>query len=119
GLPLVPLLVLPLAPLEPSVDRHGTALREVVGAVLALRAPYGDVEVVGLVLPIAGGIAAAGVARDPQAAHGCATGGAAQLRVARASVAEASPNASAISSYERRRAAWSWVMVTTITSSAP
>jgi hypothetical protein len=39
-----------------------------------------------------------------------------------ASAASASParrsNASAMSSYERRRAAWSWVIVTTMTSSA-
>ena len=47
-------LVLPLAPLEAAVDRDGPALREVLGAVLALRAPDGDVEVVGLVDPLAG-----------------------------------------------------------------
>src|SRR3954452_13882046 len=53
-LPLLAVLSLPLAPLEAPVDRHGAALREVLGAVLALRAPYGDVEVVGLVDPLAG-----------------------------------------------------------------
>ena len=46
-------LGLPLAPVEPAVDRNRAALGEVVGAVLALRAPDGDVEVVGLVDPLA------------------------------------------------------------------
>ena len=40
---------LPLAPLEAPVDRDRSALAEVVGAVLALRAPDRDVEIVGLV----------------------------------------------------------------------
>ncbi len=35
-----------------------------------------------------------------------------------AASASPSPHASAISSYERRRASWSWTMVTTMTSSA-
>ena len=82
-LALVALLVLPLAPLEPSVDRHRAALREVLGAVLALRAPDGDVEVVGLVDPLAGRVVlAAGVDRDPQAAHRGAARRAAELGVA-------------------------------------
>src|ERR1019366_8995136 len=48
------LLGLPLAPLQASIDRHGASLGEVAGGVLALRAPHGDVEIVGLVLPLAG-----------------------------------------------------------------
>src|SRR2546423_5164883 len=38
-LTLVPLLVLPLAPVETPVDRNRAALREVLGAVLTLGAP--------------------------------------------------------------------------------
>src|SRR5918999_4685746 len=53
-LALVALLVLPFAPLEPSVDRDRPSLREVLSAVLALRTPHRDVEVVGLVDPLAG-----------------------------------------------------------------
>ena len=45
-------LGLPLAPVEAAVDRHRAALCEVLGAVLALRAPDRDVEVVGLVDPL-------------------------------------------------------------------
>src|SRR5277367_6696925 len=52
-LALCAVLGLPLAPLEPPVDRHRTPLGQVAGGVLALRAPHGDVEVVGLVLPLA------------------------------------------------------------------
>src|SRR6202035_3805897 len=63
-------LGLPLAPLQAPVDCHGASLREVARRVLALRAPYGDVEVVGLVLPFARApVLAARVARDAQAAH--------------------------------------------------
>src|SRR5215210_148320 len=70
-LPLVAFLVLPLAPLEPPIDRDRASLREVLGAVLALSAPNGDVEVVGLVHPLAAGLVLAPrVARDPQAADG-------------------------------------------------
>src|SRR5512132_4381173 len=53
-LALVALAVLELAPLEAAVDRDGAPLGEVAGAVLALRAPHRDVEVVGLVDPLAG-----------------------------------------------------------------
>src|SRR4051812_24556710 len=60
-LALVPVLVLPLAPLEAAVERDRAPLRQVVGAVLALRAPHRDVEVVGLVDPVARAILAAGV----------------------------------------------------------
>src|SRR5918998_3027090 len=41
-------LGLPLAPLQAPVDRDRAALREVLRAVLALGAPDGDVEEVGL-----------------------------------------------------------------------
>src|SRR5699024_1950040 len=69
-LAVVALLVLPLAPLEATVDRHRAALGEEAGAVLALRAPDRHVEEVGLVLPVAGGLVlATRVARDPQRAH--------------------------------------------------
>src|SRR5688500_10486755 len=68
GLALVAFLVLPLAPLEATVDRHGAALLEVGGAVLALRAPHRDVEVIGLVDPLARCVLAARVAGDAEAA---------------------------------------------------
>src|SRR5581483_10886425 len=55
-LALLAVLRLPLAPLEAAVERDRTALGEVASAVLALRAPHGHVEVVGLVLPLAGGV---------------------------------------------------------------
>src|SRR4051794_24875344 len=71
----------PLAPLEPAVDGHGAALRQVLGAVLALGAPDGDVEVVGLVHPLPRGILAARVAGQPQAADRRAAVGAAQFGV--------------------------------------
>src|SRR3954451_7139963 len=54
GLALAALLALPLAPLQAPVDRDGPAAAEVAGAVLALGAPDGDVEEVGLVHPLAG-----------------------------------------------------------------
>ena len=53
GLALGAVLGLPFAPVEPPLDGDGASLGEVVGAVLALRAPDGDVEVVGLVDPLA------------------------------------------------------------------
>src|SRR5581483_11774879 len=49
-LPFRALLGLPLAPLEPSVDRDRAALGQIARGVLALRTPHGDVEVVRLVL---------------------------------------------------------------------
>ena len=52
-LALLALLRLPLAPLETAVDADGPALGQEAGAVLALRAPHGDVEEVGLVDPLA------------------------------------------------------------------
>ena len=67
---LLPSCVLPLAPLEAAVDRDRAALGEEAGAVLALRAPDRDVEVVRLVLPLARGVVlAARVARDRAASR--------------------------------------------------
>src|SRR5262249_7822017 len=64
-------LRLPLAPLEAPVDRDRAALREVLGAVLALVAPDGDVEVVRLLGPFAGGaVLTARVDGEPEAAYG-------------------------------------------------
>src|SRR3954453_10991787 len=77
------LLVLPLTPLEPAVDRDRAALGQVARAVLALRAPHGDVEVVGLVDPLAGVVLAARVGGDAQAADGGAARRVAQLWIAR------------------------------------
>src|SRR4029079_8779821 len=74
---------IPLAPLEAAVDGHAAALLEVLGAVLALRTPDRDVEVVGLVDPLAVSVLAARVHGDPQLADGRPAGGGAKLRVAR------------------------------------
>src|SRR5215210_1551500 len=80
---LAAFLVLPLAPLEPPVDRDRASLREVLGAVLALGTPDGDVEVVGLVDPFARRLVLAPrVARDPQAAYSHAARKVPELRVA-------------------------------------
>src|SRR6185437_3985309 len=83
-LALVALLVLPFPPFQAPVDGHRASLLEVLGAVLALRAPDRDVEVVGLVDPLTGLVTPACVHRDPKAAHRVATArDVAQLRVAR------------------------------------
>src|SRR4051794_6614990 len=82
-LALVPFLVLPLAPLEPTVERDRAPLRQVVRAVLALGAPHCDVEEVRLLDPVARGVLAARVGGDPQAAHRRAARRGAQLGVAR------------------------------------
>src|SRR5215213_10187830 len=56
--------------LLPSFDGDRASLREVLGAVLTLSTPNGDVEVVGLVDPFACGLVLAPrVARDPHAAN--------------------------------------------------
>src|ERR1044072_7516159 len=71
---LAAVLGLPLAPLEPAVDGDGAALGEVLGAVLALRAPDLDVEVVGLLGPLAArlGLVAAGHGPpEPASRRGC------------------------------------------------
>src|SRR5436305_817164 len=81
GLPLRSFLRLPLAPLQAPVHGHRTALGEVGGAVLALRAPDRDVEVVRLVDPLARAVLAARVARDPQRADAGAARGAPQLGI--------------------------------------
>src|SRR4051795_8259886 len=90
-LPLVALLVLPLAPVETPVDRDRAALREVLRAVLALGAPDRDVEVVRLLAPVARGVLAPRVGRDPQAADGGSALGAAQLGIAREVAREDDP----------------------------
>ena len=77
-LALLALRALPLTPLQAPVDGHRTALGQVAGAVLALGAPDGDVEVVGLVDPLAGRVVlAARVARRRAA---CRQRGAARQR---------------------------------------
>src|SRR5581483_12021024 len=82
-LPLLAVLGLPLAPVEAAVDRDGPALREVLRAVLALVAPDGDVEVVGLVRPRAGRVLLPRVHRDPQLADRRAARRVPELGVAR------------------------------------
>src|SRR3954454_3154086 len=81
ALPFVAALVLPLAPVEPAFDRHRTAFGEVVRGVLTLRPPDGDVEVVGLVDPVAALVFAAAVDRDPKLAHGGDAAEMTQLRI--------------------------------------
>src|SRR3954465_16015520 len=77
-------LLLPLAPLEAAVDRDRAALGEVASAVLALRPPDGDVEIVGLVDPLTGRVVlAARVARNAQLAHRGAARQRAQLGIGR------------------------------------
>src|SRR4051794_16233941 len=90
-LALVALLVLPLAPVETPVDRDRPALRQVLGAVLTLRAPDRDVEVVRLLDPVARGVLATRVGRDPQAADGRTALGRAQLGIAREVAREDDP----------------------------
>src|SRR5207244_832584 len=75
-------LGLPLAPLQAPVDGHRAALGQVLGAVLALLAPHGHIEVVRLVDPFARRVLPPRVARDAQAADGGAAGQRAQLGVA-------------------------------------
>src|SRR3954452_5484676 len=84
-------LGLPLAPLESTVDSHGTTLREVLGAVLALGAPDGDVEEVGLVDPLTRGVLATRVAGHTQPADRGAAGRAPELAVAREIAREDDP----------------------------
>src|SRR3954468_19786570 len=82
GLALGAVLRLPLAPVEPSLDGDRAALGEVVGAVLALSAPDGDVEVVGLVDPLTAlAVLAAAVDGYSKLADGGSAGGRSQLRV--------------------------------------
>src|SRR5919198_2962919 len=81
-LALVAVLVLPLAPLEAAVDGDGPALGQEARAVLALGAPDRDVEVVGLVLPVAGRALATRVAGDAQRAHRRTALGGPQLGIA-------------------------------------
>ena len=77
-----PSLRLPLAPVEPALDRDRAALGQVGRAVLALGAEDRDVEVVGLVDPVAAAVLAAGVDRDAQLADARPAAGAAELGIA-------------------------------------
>src|SRR3954453_15521092 len=82
SLALGAILRLPFAPVEPSLDGNRTTLGEVVGAILALRAPHGDVEVVGLVDPLAAlTVLAAAVDSHAKLANRGSAGRRAQLRV--------------------------------------
>src|SRR4051812_15546305 len=81
-LALLALRALPLTPLQAPVDGDRAALGQVAGAVLALRAPHGDVEVVGLVDPLVGRVVlAARVARHPELAQRGAARQRAQLGI--------------------------------------
>src|SRR3954471_21135995 len=71
----------PFAPFEAAVDGDRAALGQVAVAVLALGAPDGDGEVVGVVRPLPGGLAAR-VGCDPQRADRRAALGVAQFGVA-------------------------------------
>src|SRR5206468_12317782 len=70
-----------LTPVEPAVDADGAALGEVLRAALALVAPDGDVEVVGLVAPVSLRILLAGVDGEPQLADRGAGRCVSQLRI--------------------------------------
>src|ERR1700710_1184903 len=74
---------LPLTPVEPAFDRDRAALGQVVGAVLALAAEDDDVEVVGLVDPLAALVFAAAVDRDAELTDGRPTPGVPQLGIPR------------------------------------
>ena len=69
----------PLAPVQAAVDADAAALGEVAVAVLALGAPDGDAEVVGLVDPLAAGLAAGARGRSAAPDRGAGLQGA-QLR---------------------------------------
>ena len=73
----------PFAPVEAAVDADRAALGEVAGAVLALRPPDGDAEVVGLVDPLAGCLPCGGSLGDAKAADRGAGLQGPKLRVAR------------------------------------
>src|SRR4051812_1346383 len=83
GLALGAVLRLPLAPVEAAVDADRAALGQEAGAVLALGAPDGDAEVVGLVDPLARLVTAPRIGRDAQAADRRAGLQRPKLRVAR------------------------------------
>ena len=79
----MPVLGLPLAPLEPALDPNRTPFGEEARAVVALRPPDLDVEEVGLVLPLAGrAVFAARIDGDPQVADRRTARQRTQLRVA-------------------------------------
>src|SRR5205807_1222628 len=84
SLALAAVLAGELAPAKPAVDRDRPALREVPRAVLALRAEHADVEVVGLILPLAGlRVLPPAVDRQAQRAHTAAGGELSELRIPR------------------------------------
>src|SRR6185437_9048908 len=76
-------LGVPLAPVQPAVDADGAALAEVLRARLGLVAEDRHVEVVGLVDPLAGLVAAATVDGDAQAADRGAAGRVPELGILR------------------------------------
>src|SRR5205823_4633485 len=55
GLPLLPLHLV-FAPVQAAVDRHRASPLQVLPAAIGLAAEHRDVEVVGLVLPLPGGV---------------------------------------------------------------
>src|SRR3954469_9538345 len=83
GLALLAVLRFPLAPFEAAVDRDRPALRQVLRAALRLVAEDGDAEVVRLVAPLTGFVAAPRVDGDAQRADGCAAAGLAELGILR------------------------------------
>src|SRR5947209_13657130 len=82
-LALRPVLRVPLAPVQPAVDADGAALAQVLRARLGLVAEDRHVEVVGLVDPLAGLVAAAAVDGDAQAADCGAAGRVPELGILR------------------------------------
>ena len=72
---------LPLAPFQPAVDRDPAALAGAAADALRRGAEDAHVEVVGLVVVLALGVAARRVAGDPQVAHRRARGQRTQLGV--------------------------------------
>src|ERR1700751_4607105 len=83
GLALRSVLSLPLAPVEPAVDRDRAALAQVLRAALGLVAEDRDPEVVGLVDPLARLVAPPSVDGDAEVADGRAARRVPQLRVPR------------------------------------
>src|SRR2546423_951943 len=73
----------PLAPVQAPVDSHAAAAPHVAGNGLRPGPEYRDVEVVGLLRPLTGGVFAGGIDRDSQDAHARAGRQCAQLRVTR------------------------------------
>src|SRR6201987_4839451 len=83
GLALAAVLSLPLAPVEPAVDRDRAALAEVLGAVLGLVAEDGDPEEVRLVDPVARLVSPPPVDRNAEIADGRTAGRVPQFGIPR------------------------------------